>query len=440
MNNPEKIMTLKAYFSDAFPKGVGKTPEAIIDAFFAVGMVPADREDLMAFMDNLSGIAIDYGKDPADIFLDFAKEYPKRRAADEQRQKEIATKAYFAKMATISDDLEAGRVSTEDAMIAQEKLTAGLARSKKATVKPVSFEDWMSADAGGDKDFRPAILKNVAIKSGALTYVGARPGIGKTTFLINLAADALNAGRQVFFLTYEEKGTRILDKLLVNLFASPRQSAGKAWKGWWADGGGNPLETLRAVRRRTKNAPDHAKDEAARIKGWLDSGKLKVIDRPGDVVALIAQIDPEPTAVVLIDYVQKIPGGRADTRQLQIQEISGKLLDAAVRMDVPFVIAAQLRRVNTPQKGDQDNDEQAPSLEQFRESGDIEQDANLALALYRPKRSEKGMKIFVLKNREGETMEPDTIMVAKKSKVSGGIPAKMYGSLWTILPDEEAKR
>jgi hypothetical protein len=73
--------------------------------------------------------------------------------------------------------------------------------------------EWDAYDP--DKDFIPPLLGGAAIEDGTLSYIGARTSVGKTTALISIAHEALEAGRKVIFLTLEEPTKDILRKLIL---------------------------------------------------------------------------------------------------------------------------------------------------------------------------------------------------------------------------------
>jgi replicative DNA helicase len=131
-----------------------------------------------------------------------------------------------------------------------------------------------------------------------------------------------------------------------------------------------------------------------------------------DLVAVIDSLARvEDTGAVIIDYIQKIPLLRPSLgqRYLDIKLVSSLLLDQAVQLDIPIILGAQLGR------GDKSSGSKV-KLDNLRESGDIEQDANLVLGLYTKavediekedyqdnavRDPEVDMELTVLKNRAG---------------------------------------
>ena len=110
--------------------------------------------------------------------------------------------------------------------------------------------------------------------------------------------------------------------------------------------------------------------------------------------------------LVVIDYMQLMsgtPGKRSDSRQNEISEISRSLKILAKEMDVPVIALSQLSR------GPEMRADKRPMLSDLRESGSIEQDADVVMFLYRDAYYNKGTEqenlaeCIIAKNRNGET-------------------------------------
>ena len=163
-----------------------------------------------------------------------------------------------------------------------------------------------------------------------------------------------------------------------------------------------------------KKRLDQAKTEYDEL---VTGGRLWIIDEPLLVTDLTATIESladssHRVGAVFIDYIQKIKSKyNVATRQVEIQKISGELLDTAKRTGVALVLGAQLNR------GAERAEAKNISLDQLRESGDIEQDAHLVLGLYNHNRGDYDanpdseqtsdpvttIDIKILKNRSGAT-------------------------------------
>jgi len=237
----------------------------------------------------------------------------------------------------------------------------------------------------------------------AITIIGARPSHGKTTLLMNLVLNMARAyaDRSFFFFSYEESRKQIGVKLLNIL-------------------GGEIIDKTRNVLAfedylREKRA-DRAKIEAgkAELRELTENKRLWIIDEPLYVDELADALayyrERHNIGAVFIDYIQKIKiRGRYPSRQVELQKTSERILETAKGLSIPIILGAQLGR--DPQHSDK------VRLDNLREAGDIEQDANLVLGLFNPametaqdegKRStedEVELKVTVLKNRNGPVNE-----------------------------------
>jgi len=241
------------------------------------------------------------------------------------------------------------------------------------------------------------------IPQEAITIIGARPSHGKTTLLMNLLLNMARAytDRSFFFFSYEESRKQIGVKLL-NILS------------------GETLERSQNVRaledylRAGKQDNLGIYEGKEKYKTLTESKRLWIIDEPLYVDELADALayyrERYNIGAVFIDYIQKIKiRGRYPSRQVELQRISERILETAKGLSIPIVLGAQLGR--DPQHSDK------VRLDNLRESGDIEQDANLVLGLLNPameKAQDEGglypgdeveLKVTVMKNRNGPVNE-----------------------------------
>lgn len=252
------------------------------------------------------------------------------------------------------------------------------------------------------------------IPTGAITVVGARTSHGKTAFLMNLALNVIEklGDKTLHFFSYEESKEAILIKLM-NIFINKEFRSGKSnldyIKGYYKSGGG------------TYKNEDFLKSKETFFNALIDSGKIKVHFSSYEVSELVGAIEftreHDNAGAIFIDYLQRIPiKDKYSTRQLELQAISGRLVDISVKTGLPIITASQFNR-QVASKSDLD-------LSKLREAGDIEQDANLVLGLWNNKNNEegdtkKGLYVEVLKNRDGITgMSLDLDFNGNTGKVS----------------------
>lgn len=217
--------------------------------------------------------------------------------------------------------------------------------------------------------------KYLHIPRGAISIIAGRPGHGKTTFMLNLALNMARKypDKKFYFFSYEEAERWLAVKLLMiacgHVFNNQKNLACyiEYLKGLYP-GGREPII-------------EQARKEVA---GLLSSGRITLIynnaaaDEIADMVQAFA--DRENVGAVFVDYIQKVPAkpsnGKFTAAYQKIQAASEALRDAAVKADVPLIMGAQFRRTDSIDK------KAVLRLDNLRESGDIEQDANVVLGIY----------------------------------------------------------
>lgn len=226
-----------------------------------------------------------------------------------------------------------------------------------------------------------SVLKG-GFKREWLVVIGARPAVGKTTFAINLISYALRqqVGRILFF-TLEMSPGEIAEKII-----SLRTNTATDHRGRLPDN-----EAVRTAQKNLRNEP------------LLMCSAVKNVE---NLVHKAKQIhEQEPLALIVIDYLQFIPQSdpRA-TRFSAVTEISVALKKLAQKTGVPVIALSQLSRPAGQAE------ETHPTLKDLRESGQIEQDANVVMLLSRnPKENQAETEISgireifvnVAKNRHG---------------------------------------
>ncbi len=214
------------------------------------------------------------------------------------------------------------------------------------------------------------------IPRGAISIIAGRPGHGKTTFMLNLILNMArkNPDKKFYFFSYEEAERWLAVKLLM-------MACGHVF---------NPQKNLACYIEYLKGlypgGPELVIEQARKEVGeLLSSGRITLIYRnaAADEIADMVQAfaDRGNIGAVFVDYIQKVPAtpqgnGRFTAAYQKIQAASEALRDAAVRADVPLIMGAQFRRTDSTDK------KAVLRLDNLRESGDIEQDANIVLGIY----------------------------------------------------------
>ncbi|MBI2891034.1 MAG: replicative DNA helicase [Nitrospirae bacterium] len=230
---------------------------------------------------------------------------------------------------------------------------------------------------------------------GDLIIVAGRPSMGKTSFCLNMAAHAaFRARRPVMVFTLEMSA----ELLVMRLFSSEARV--------------NSMDLRRAL------IPPEAWEKLAGVAGRIaqspmeieDSGHLNVREIRSRCRRLRAE---KRLDLILIDYLQLLGGtgapgrgGRTSDREREVAEISRSLKTLAKELEVPCVAVSQLNRQV------EQREKKKPQLADLRESGAIEQDADLILFLYRPgyyketpDPHDRTVELGVGKNRNGPTGE-----------------------------------
>lgn len=214
---------------------------------------------------------------------------------------------------------------------------------------------------------------------GELTILAARPGNGKTSLALQIAEHNAERGRLVYFASLEMSASEL----------STRMACGSS-------GVSNRL--VRIGQLTDKQAA--ALSEAFARQGSL---ALDIHDRPALTVAAIRREirkrKKRGIALAVVDYLQLItPDDRKLPREQQVARIVRSLKETAREYDIPVLCLCQLNR--------QADEDEIPRLSQLRESGAIEQDADVVLFLskHEPTNDEPHNAVLTIaKNRNGET-------------------------------------
>lgn len=218
-----------------------------------------------------------------------------------------------------------------------------------------------------------------------LIVFGGRPGNGKTQLSLQFARKAAEQGRHVLFLNIEMTTNNLIGRMASNGISYDKLRTGKLNE--------YDFNQLESNMSELMQLPIEISSDCNSFSGILSMAR-RVKRKQG--------LD-----MLIIDYLQLIDSGvRMERRQLEIGYMTRRFKALAKELGVPILLLSQLNR---PSRGE---DDMKPRLESLRESGDIEQDADIVLFTHRPipksfdqetGRSWKGRgMIVVAKNREGE--------------------------------------
>lgn len=236
-------------------------------------------------------------------------------------------------------------------------------------------------------------------KATDLVIIAARPSMGKTAFVLNLARNAavdFNMPVAIFSL---EMGAVQLAKRLISLECEI--DAQKVANGKMSD---NEFEILREKVEKLSNAPIFINDQPAINVYELRAQCRRMQNAHG-------------IKMVIIDYLQLMSGGgdKGMNREQEISTISRSLKGLAKELNIPVIALSQLNRSVETRGGDK-----KPQLSDLRESGSIEQDADMVMFLYRPE------YYNLNENKDGESLKDSAeIIIAKhRNGPTGSVPLR----------------
>lgn len=196
-------------------------------------------------------------------------------------------------------------------------------------------------------------------KGGNLVILAARPSVGKTSAAVQIVSHQITAGVGAVFVTLEMPKTDITRKIVASF-------AGVSMAEWTAG------ELSATERRAVASAANAIKDANV----FLDDEARATV--PGIHAALLRHMAEHETRLVVIDYLQLLtPAGRSsNNRTDDVSEITRSLKLMAMELDVPVIALSQLSR-SSAKEG------RRPRLDDLRDSGSIEQDADIVMFLHR---------------------------------------------------------
>lgn len=315
---------------------------------------------------------------------------------------DITEKGYDAKMAAreILDYAESGIFK-----IAQKRQKNDYAKIQDVLLTNIKIID----DAAKNKNkivgiptgFKDIDEKTSGLQRSDLIIVAARPAMGKTAFALNIAQQtAVKAGSSVIIFSLEMSKEQLGQRLLA---IQARVEMQKLKQG--------------DLDRKDWDRITMALDE-------LNNTKIVIDDTPG--ISLMEMRNKcrrlkaeQGLDLVVIDYLQLMSiQGKTDNRQQEISTISRNLKLLAREMDCPVIVLSQLSRAPEQRQ------DHRPILSDLRESGSIEQDADIVIFLYRDdyynENTEKPgvCEVNIAKHRSGPTDKVELTWVSRYTKFS----------------------
>lgn len=261
---------------------------------------------------------------------------------------------------------------------------------------------------GLSSGYRALDLMTAGLHEDELIILAARPGVGKTAFALNIAQNIGTATNENIALFSLEMGaTQLVNRMLC------------------AEG------TINANNLRTGQLTEEEFEKLFVAMGSLSNANIYIDDTPGirvsEIRAKSRRLMQEQGGIglIIIDYLQLIEGSGQESRQQEVSAISRQLKKLAMELNVPVIAISQLSR-SVEQRQDK-----RPILSDLRESGSLEQDADIVAFLYREDyyRSEEGeeedemeednvVEVLVEKNRSGARGTVKLLFIKEYNKFS----------------------
>lgn len=222
------------------------------------------------------------------------------------------------------------------------------------------------------------------LKNSDFMILAARPSMGKTAFALNIASHlSIKKDTPVVFFSLEMSSNQLIHRI-------------------FSSRGLIPLFNL-----KSGNLDDAHTQKLIKVSNKLSQSKLIINDEISNLMSLRSisrKLKREnDIKLIIIDYLQLLEGTRRENRNLEISEISRSLKILAKELDIPIIALSQLSRsVESRQV-------KKPMLSDLRESGSLEQDADIVMFLYRedyynPETENKNITdVIIAKNRNGPT-------------------------------------
>ncbi|MFA4907236.1 MAG: DnaB-like helicase C-terminal domain-containing protein [archaeon] len=240
----------------------------------------------------------------------------------------------------------------------------------KSSVIPTGFDDLDALIEG--------------LRKSDVIIVGAKTSIGKTLFALNVALHVLKSGFPVGLISLEMSKNQIAKRLIC------------------------ANERIDGTKIRPKRIDDYTYKRYVHGIENLQKLPLYIQDLPsGKVFQILAQADylvkVHGIRLLIIDYLQLFSGGKSENRNLELAGISRAIKNFALKNQIPVMVLSQVNRKS--------GDSGMPSMSELRDSGAIEQDADICLLLNRTSEAQKDgttteiLQVKVAKNRHGSTGE-----------------------------------
>ncbi|WP_457745475.1 replicative DNA helicase [Sulfurimonas sp.] len=287
---------------------------------------------------------------------------------DKSLKRHLLTLTTEIKRVTVEEELPSAEVVdiVEKKLyeITQDNQTSDFKDSPKMTYDTMEYIKEMKARGnsvlvGVDTGFKELNKMTTGFGKGDLVIIAARPAMGKTSFILNTVNNLITQGKGVAFFSLEMPAEQLMLRLLSIQTSIPLQ---KLRVGDMSD---EQWSSLNGAIDRMNHAKLFVDDQGSVNINQLRSKLRKLKNQHPEI------------EIAVIDYLQIMSGIGTQDRHLQVSEISRGLKMLARELEMPIVALSQLNR------GLESRNDKRPMLSDIRESGSIEQDADIILFVYR---------------------------------------------------------
>ena len=288
---------------------------------------------------------------------------------DASVKRELATLATTIKKVAIEDEISANEaldtIQGELYKISTNSATSELKDMQTVTSDTLAYIEKMKKLGnkyliGQTTGFEALDKKTTGFNEGDLVIIAARPAMGKTALVLNMALKNVERGKGVIFFSLEMPAEQLMLRMLAAKTSIPLQNLRKG------DMDDKEWSNLSA-----------AFDDLNSKKLFVDDGGSININQLRARVRKLAQIQENNISLVVIDYLQLMQGLGNKDRHQEVSDISRGLKMLARELKIPIVALSQLNR------GLESRPDKRPMLSDLRESGAIEQDADIIMFVYR---------------------------------------------------------
>lgn len=292
-----------------------------------------------------------------------------REIKDGSVKRELASLATTIKKVAIEEEMSANEaldtIQGELYKISTDSATSELKDMQTVTGDTLSYIEKMKKMGnkhliGETTGFEALDRRTTGFNAGDLIIIAARPAMGKTALVLNMALKNVEQGKGVIFFSLEMPAEQLMLRMLAAKTAIPLQNLrkGDLDDQQWTNLSG-------------------AFDDLNTKKLYVDDGGSININQLRARVRKLAQNESNNIKLVIIDYLQLMQGTGNKDRHQEVSDISRGLKMLAREMKIPIIALSQLNR------GLENRPDKRPMLSDLRESGAIEQDADIIMFVYR---------------------------------------------------------